>query len=150
MSKIKYFELIDEFCLLCGMVQPRVQPGTISDGDAFYVNDVRFSLVHNDAIDATSLFAYADFGALPPGSELPAMKGLLEANLYLYGSSVTAPAFAISEETGHVVMAQQSKLAEMDGQSLSVLLVAMAAKGRQWREDYFLNPQTNPFQLAAP
>jgi len=147
LSKIKYFDLIDEFCLLPGMVQPRIQPRNITDGGALYIDDVAFSLLHNEQIDETLLFIYADFGALPPGRELQAAIALLEANLYLYNGA--APVFAISAETGRVVMAQHGALAALDAQSLSELLLNIAQKATQWRKDYFLDPQTNPFQLMS-
>jgi hypothetical protein len=145
LSKIKYFNLIDEFCLLPGLVQPRIQPRSITDGGALYINDVAFSLLHNERIDEALLFIYADFGELPAGRELPASAALLEANLYLYNGA--SPVFAISAETGRVVMAQHCLLAMLDAQALSVLLLNLSAKARQWRSDYFLNPESNPFQL---
>jgi hypothetical protein len=142
LSNIKYFELIDEFCLLTGIAQPCV----IIDSGAVHIDDVAFSLLHDAGIDDTLLFVYADFGALPRGRELQAATALLEANLFLY--SGTAPAFAISPGTDRVVMAHHCVLARIDAQDLHALLLNIAAKARQWRGDYFLDPATNPFQLA--
>jgi hypothetical protein len=146
-SKIKYFNLIDEFCLLPGIVQPRIQPGMITDGGVLHIDDVAFSLLHNELIDEDLLFIYADFGVLPPGRELQASTALLEANLCLYNGA--APVFAISAVSGRAVMAQHDSLAALNAQSLSVLLLNMAKKARQWRGDFFLNPETSPFQLPA-
>jgi hypothetical protein len=144
LSNLKYFELIDEFCLLTGITYPRM----ITDGGTVHIDEVAFSLLHDARIDDALLFVYADFGALPRGHELPAAIALLEANLFLY--SGTAPAFAVSPGTDRVVMAHHCALARIDAQDLHLLLLNMAAKARQWRGDYFLNPATNPFQLTRP
>jgi hypothetical protein len=139
-SKARYFELIDEFCLLRGVEEPQL----IVEGGALNVNDVMFSLLHNVQIDEGLLFIYADFGELPLGRELQASVALLEANLFLYSGA--APVFAISAETGRVVMAEHRMLDQLDAQDLSDVLTSMAAKARQWRSDYFLD-HSSPFQL---
>ena len=144
MSKIKYFELLNEFCLLSGVEQPQL----IAEGGTLNVNDVMFSLLHNEQIDDALLFIYADFGELPPGRELQASVALLEANLFLYSGA--APVFAISAESGRVVMAEHRSLDRLDARDLSEVLVSMAAKAKQWRGDYFLDPGSSPFQIAAP
>jgi hypothetical protein len=143
-SNIKYFELIDEFCLLTGIAQPSV----ITDGGTVHIDEVAFSLLHDARIDDALLFVYADFGALPRGRELHAAIMLLEANLFLYSGS--APTFAISPGTDRVVMAHHCSLTRIDASELRALLLNMAAKARQWRGDYFLDPATNPFQLTRP
>jgi hypothetical protein len=141
-SKITYFELIEAYCLLTDVKHPRM----ITDGGTLHINGVAFSLLHNEQIDETLLYIYADFGALPPGRELQASMALLEANLFLYSGST--PVFAIAPGTERVVMAQVGSLAQLDAESLSALLTNMADKACQWRKDYFLDPQSNPFQLA--
>ncbi|HEY4316544.1 MAG TPA: CesT family type III secretion system chaperone [Herbaspirillum sp.] len=144
MSKTKYLELIDEICRLTG----GAQPGAICDGAALLVGEVAFSLLHDAQVDDALLFVYADFGALPRGRELQAALALLEANLFLHGGA--APVFAVSAGSERVTMAHHCALAGLDARDLHTLLVGMAAKARQWRNDYFLDPATYPFQLHGP
>jgi hypothetical protein len=138
--KKKYFELMEEFCLLSGVEQPQL----ISEGGTLKVDDVTFSLLHNERIDPALLFIYADFGALPPGRELQAAMALLEANLFLYGGA--APVFALSAQTERVVMADHRRLDQLDAQGLQLVLVNLAAKAAQWRADYFLDAASRPFR----
>ena len=144
MSNTTYLELVDALCRLCGCTQP----GAIAEGGALLVDGVACSLLHDPRIDDALLFIYADFGALPRGRELPAAMALLEANLFLYGRA--GPAFAVSPGTERVTMAHHCVLEEVDADELHGLLINIAGKARQWREDYFLDPATNPFQLHAP
>jgi hypothetical protein len=143
-SNIQYFELIDEFCLLTGLAQPRM----ITEGGTVLIDEVAFSLQHDPQADDTLLYIYAEFGALPRGREMLAAVALLEANLFLYSGA--SPAFAIAPGTEQVVMAHHCALAQIDAQGLHALLVDMAAKAGQWRADYFLDPATSPFQLSQP
>lgn len=143
MSKLIYLELVDALCRLCACPQP----GAIAEGGALHVEGVAFSLLHDPRIDDALAFIYADFGALPRGRELPAAMALLEANLFLYGGA--GPAFAVSPGTERVTMAHHCVLAETDAGELHGLLVNIAGKARQWREDHFLDPATNPFQLQG-
>lgn len=144
MSNIIYLELVDALCRLCGCRQP----GAIAEGGALQVEGVAFSLLHDPRIDDALVFIYADFGSLPRGRELPAAMALLEANLFLYGGA--GPTFAVSPGTERVTMAHRCALAQIDAGELHGLLVNIAGKARQWREDYFLDPATNPFQLQGP
>jgi hypothetical protein len=143
-SKAKYFQLVDEFCFLAGVEQQQL----IAEGGALSVDEVMFSLLHNEQIDDSLLFIYADFGELPTGRELQAAQALLEANLFLYSGA--APVFAISAETERVVMADHRALDALDAHGLRDLLTDMAAKAKQWRGDYFLDALSNPFQLSTP
>lgn len=144
MSKVIYLELVDALCRFCDCRQP----GAIAEGGALHVDGIAFSLLHDPRIDDALLFIYADFGSLPSGRELPAAMALLEANLFLYGGA--APTFAVSPGTERVTMAHHCVLAETDADELHGLLVNIAGKARQWREDHFLDPATNPFQLQGP
>ncbi len=108
------------------------------EGGAVVVNDVVFSLIHNDAIHPDMVFIYCDFGDVPIGREAEAYRALLEANLYLYTG--IGPAFTVSNETGRVLLAHHYFM--HDGQNmpseLREVLVDLSTKALAWRADHFL------------
>jgi hypothetical protein len=134
----EYFRhLIEDFCKLCGLDDPR----RILDGGSIIVNEVVFSLVYSEKINPDLVFIYCDFGDVPLNRQADAYRALLEANLFLYTG--TGPAFTVSRETGRVLLADQYRLDKKSNpEELQAVLVRLAAKALDWRTNHYLQNTT--------
>jgi hypothetical protein len=134
MNRGLFEQLVRDFCKLCGMEEPE----RILQGGPIAVDDIVFSLVYSETVNAERCFIYCDFGELPKGQEAPAMRALLEANLYLHTGS--GPVFAMSNDTGRVVAADHRRLSELKAADLRSALVKLADQAKLWRQHHFLTP----------
>lgn len=131
MHRTQFVELIEAFCAHCGLAEPE----RILYGGPISVNEVIFSLIHNEDSNPDLLFAYCDFGFAPPGREAETYRMLLETNLSLYDGK--SPSFAIAPETGRVVLAASYALGETSGAELGKHLAKIAEQAKAWRVDPF-------------
>lgn len=144
MNRGLFEQLVRDFCRLCGMEEPE----RILQGGPIAVDDVVFSLVYSDAVNPDLCFIYCDFGELPAGKEAPAMKALLEANLYLHTGS--GPVFAVSADSGRVVAADHRRVVDVKAADLRGALVKLSEQAKLWRTHHFLKDDGAPKHKGAP
>jgi hypothetical protein len=132
MKQAQFAALIEGLCRKWGLEEPEriVRGGPVAFGG------VVFSLAWDERRDPDSVFIYCDFGTVSHSREAEVYKSLLEANMALYGSS--ARAYTVSPDTGHVVMAEQRRLDQVNVESLHALLGEMQVQARSWQAGYSL------------
>lgn len=136
MKKHLYVTLIEDFCRLTGLssVEDIVRGGTIE------TDNIRFSLAYISQVDPDLLFIYCDFLNPPIEYEIDGYRALLTRNLFLY--SRDGPVFALSPDTGRVVLAQHMKLEELSAPALADKLISLASTVHELRKELF-SPSTN-------
>lgn len=112
------------------------------------VDGIAFSLRHGGDDDADSLYVYCAFGDIPPGrQEAPALRRLLEINLFLFGDGT--PAFCIDETSNVVVFASRLSTDGLQPQRLVQTLGEIASYARTWRMGYFIEGPAEPALRAV-
>ncbi len=143
MSTLSIHTLAEEFCAIAGTAAVNVRAdenGVL----AFSVSmrGVQATITH-DAIDHPfDLMVHVIFGQVPPHSELPALRELLQMNLRM--QSPGSPAFGFNAQTGDVVLRYPYPLAHASGQHLWTGLQAVTGWALQWRQDPFFEPPQGP------
>ncbi|OGB25920.1 MAG: hypothetical protein A3I66_12130 [Burkholderiales bacterium RIFCSPLOWO2_02_FULL_57_36] len=108
----------------------------VIEGAPFYVNDVMFTLIFDEAVDARRIFLFARFGDLPPVNGGAVLAALLRNNHL--GFLGDGPGFSISPTTGKVTYCRHLFLEKTDARQFADLLVYLAGKANEWRETFFL------------
>ncbi|RJF92162.1 CesT family type III secretion system chaperone [Noviherbaspirillum saxi] len=144
MNQGQFTRLVEEFCKHCGLPEPE----RILHGGPIAVNDIVFSLIYSEEVNPDAIFAYADFGEAPRGSETDVFRTLLETNLSLYDGK--GPTFAISPETGRVVLSACYVIADTPPDELRKHLVKMAEQAKAWRADPLFGSSKQDAQRPRP
>lgn len=124
-----YVQLIEGFCRQCGLDDPE----RILQGGPIAVDQVVFSLVHSEEVDAGLVFIYADLGDIPHGLEATVHRALLEMNLRICNGR--GPVLALSEDSGRAVRVDHRPIAKTTPEALLSLLQQIAAGAKAWRDD---------------
>lgn len=143
MKQAQFAALIEGLCKTWGLEEPE----RIVRGGPVALGDVVFSLIWDERRDPDLVFIYCDFGTVSRSREAEVYRSLLEANMALYNGS--GRAYTVSPETGHVVAAEQRRLAQADPASIHALLGEMQVQARLWRIDYSLTRLAGKHTLAA-
>lgn len=141
MKQHLYVTLIEDFCRLTGLPSA----DSLLRGGTVETEGIRFSLTYLSRVDPDLLFIYCDFMTPPPGYELDGYRALLTKNLFLYTRD--APVFALSPDTGHVVLAQYMVLDGLRATALADKLIQLAITVRELRKDLF-RPAEKPSKDA--
>jgi hypothetical protein len=131
-SHARYTKLIQDFCNANGLQEPE----RILRGGPIAVDDVTFSVIYSETVNPDVVFLYCDFGDVPVGREHEAYKALLQANLSLYNGG--GPSFAVSPESGRVLLADACRIDGVTVEKLREHLVKLADQATEWRKDHFL------------
>ncbi|KRB69409.1 hypothetical protein ASE07_27475 [Noviherbaspirillum sp. Root189] len=106
-------------------------PNRVLDGGTLIVNQVDFSLVHNEKLNPAAVIIYGDLGEFPPGCGATPYLNLLEANMGVDGE----PVYALSYDTGRGVLTDRYPLNRKSAsEQLREVLVHLAAKIVEWRK----------------
>jgi hypothetical protein len=132
MSNKDFIKLIEGFCTLAGIGQAE----QVLRDKALMIDEVAFSLAHDDDIDPARFLIYVDFGPLPARRELEVCLSLMEANLFLKAQD--GPVFAVSPARKNVTLVGSRRLADTGPDDLRNALVDFSAKARLWRKNYFI------------
>ena len=132
MNRHRYANLIEEFCKLSRLSDP----ATIMQGGPIEVNGIKFSMIYSEKINPDLMFIYCDFGDPPMGRDSDVYRVLLKQNLFFYKGS--GPVFAISPDTGRILLAQYERLDEMTSNALLHRLSQLSIQAQSWRKDPFL------------
>lgn len=135
MSRHRYVNLIEELC----KVSRLSDPAAILQGGPIEVNNIKFSLIHSEKIDPDLMFIYCDFGDPPIGRDSDVYRALLKQNLFFYKGS--GPVFAISPDTGRVMLAQYERMDEITPDALLHRLSELSIQAQSWRKDPFILPE---------
>ena len=129
-----YAALIEDFCRLTGLQSAPdiIQGGTIE------TEGIRFSLVYLSRVDPDLLFVYCDFLNPPVESGIDGYRALLTKNLFLY--SRDGPVFALSPDTGRVVLVQYMKLDDLSAVALADKLILLASTVHALRKEMYESP----------
>jgi hypothetical protein len=131
MSSSPFKDLAEELCALLGLDEPQ----RLMDGEPLDINGIRFSLTFSEEADL--LYIYVDFGLAPPERKAQIYELLLEANTELYPAGF--PAFTVSPDTKHVVLACPVPLDGVTAESLHEMLGAFASHAEEWNKHHFLD-----------
>jgi hypothetical protein len=82
-------ELITEVCAVIGFKEPQ----RLIDGEAIFLNDVMFSIIHEQEIDPNRIYIFVTFGQLPQKNRIKVVEELLKEN---HGFRGKGPGFTIS------------------------------------------------------
>jgi hypothetical protein len=144
--------LMSDFCFLMGLVPT----DALMRGDGVEVEGTPCSFEYLETpSEHERLRIYADFGPLPSAHSDKACRRLLEVNLYLCATEGPLPgaeaAFALSPETGRVMLADTLPLRELSAEKLRERLGEIAALARTWRENGFFEPEASSgMEQAVP
>ncbi|MFC7518933.1 CesT family type III secretion system chaperone [Herbaspirillum sp. GCM10030257] len=106
-------------------------PNRVLDGGTLIVNQVDFSLVHDEKLNPAAVIIYGDLGEFPPGCSATPYLDLLEANMGIDGE----PVYALSYDTGRGVLTDYYPLNRKSAsEQLREVLVRLAAKIVEWRK----------------
>ncbi|RJG07546.1 molecular chaperone Tir [Noviherbaspirillum cavernae] len=147
MSKSSYSSLIEGFCKRSWLDDP----ASVMRGGPVEVNEVKFSLIYSEKINADMLFIYCDFGDPPVGRERDVYRALLKKNLFLYKGD--GPVFAISPDTGRIMLARHERLDALTPDILSSILTTLSSQANAWRKEPLSSEeemrQTTPASRSA-
>ena len=137
MKQHLYTTLIEDFCRLTGLPSAPdiVRGGTVE------TEGIRFSLVYISRVDPDLLFIYCDFLNPPAESEIDGYRALLTKNLFLY--SRDGPVFALSPDTGRVVLAQHLPLDGLSATALADKLILLASTIHALRKEMYDSPMSH-------
>ena len=138
MKQHLYVSLLEDFCRLTGIPSAT----EIMRGGTVETEGVRFSLMYCSPIDPDLLFVYCDFLNPPAGGEIDGYRALLTKNLSLYTRN--GPVFALSPDTGRVVLAQYLELDGLSAATLADKLISLASTVHDLRHELL-----HPVQSAS-
>ena len=139
----QFQQLIDEFCRLTGLDEPKA----IKEGKSFNVDDVECAVIYHEHITPEAVYCYIDYG-LPPADQLNEVYNeLLKAN-YLQFASIKAT-FSLSPHTGHIILVTALQLAEANGKMLIDQFSHHAQQALAWRQHFFLL-DAHPSEASLP
>lgn len=145
MSRHQYTNLIEKFCKLSWLQDV----SAVMAGGPIDVGGIRFSLTYNEASNPDVLIIYCECGEPPLGQDNETYRLLLKKNLFFYQGR-NGPVFAISPDTGKVVLVQYELLDSMTAEALSNKLILLSAKARSWREDLSQITKESPLAVGEP
>jgi hypothetical protein len=128
-----YAELITEVCELIGFKEA---PRLIA-GEPIIINDVMFSLIHEEHIDPKRIFLFAGFGEIPGEKRLAILEELLRQNHA--GFNGEGPGFTISPTTGKVAYSLHLFLDTITAAELAAKMIYLAEIAHEWRKTHFLD-----------
>lgn len=109
----------------------------VIEGEPFYVNDVMFTLVHDEPFDDEVMFMFVNFGDLPDEQRARVMAALLTQNLLCFAGRGTG--FSISPTSGRVNLCVRLELATLSARWLVAAVKYLSRVALEWRADYFLD-----------
>ncbi|HWW08250.1 CesT family type III secretion system chaperone [Collimonas sp.] len=133
MSKESYRQLLGHICSQANLTDTE----SVYASGNIVVNDIPFTLIHDENGDDDGLRMYCDFGKPAPERRALALQRLLETNLYMF-SAAGAPSFGFNQENGRVVMMARMALSQVSAASLLRAMGEFSSYAAQWREKYFL------------
>lgn len=131
MSRSRFIDLANEFCVLANVDQPTL----LVEGNAIEVDGVDFFLQYDEEFSPDHLVVYCDFGLPPAVRLLEAYEALLETNMIVYGAN--SPSFMLGPDK-RVVFGYQCRLQELKAPELLDIFLNLAEQARDWRTDHFL------------
>lgn len=131
MSRTRFIELANAFCVLANVDQP----ASMVAGSPVQVDGVDFFLQYDEEFAPDNLVVYCDFGEPPPARLLDAYAALLETNMIVYGAN--SPCFMLGPDK-RVVFGYQCRLHELRAPELLDIFLNLAEQARDWRTDHFL------------
>jgi hypothetical protein len=134
MSRDRYINAIRALCKLLELQDPN----SIVEGAPLEVGGVMFSLLYGAQANPDAIIGYCDFGEIPRGKEAQVYQSLLSNNFVMYDGK--GPCFAISPDTGRVLLAMHYDLGKLAPEALLDSLAKVATCAREWRTHHFLTP----------
>jgi hypothetical protein len=131
LDRNRFASLIVGYCKLCGIDSPM----DIVHGAPVETDGVLFSLIHSDRVNPRMLLIFSDVGDPPQDGDADAYYAILSKN-FVFGAR-RGPVFAISPESGRLLLIQAEDLAELTPTLLADRLEELAKHARQWRENPF-------------
>jgi hypothetical protein len=125
-------ELITEVCAVIGFKEPQ----RLIDGEAIFLNDVMFSIIHEQEIDPNRIYIFVTFGQLPQKNRIKVVEELLKEN---HGFRGKGPGFTISPVTGKVVYALHIPLDKTEPVAMANIMGSLATSACKWRETFLLD-----------
>jgi hypothetical protein len=125
-------ELMTKVCRLIGFKEPQ----RLIDGEAIFLNDVMFSIIHEQGIDPNRIYMFVSFGELPRENRIRVVEELLKENHSFRGKG---PGFTISPTTGKVVYALHVPLDKTGPTAFAGIMACLATAAGRWRETFFLD-----------
>lgn len=116
---------------------PISEPQRAIAGESIFIEDVMFTLIHDEKINPDRVFLFASFGPVPRQNGAKVLTALMKENHALFKGD--GPGFTVSPTTGKIVYARNLALATLQPADLASKMCFLARKGNEWRETKFLD-----------
>lgn len=136
--KAGLFELLQEAAPDSKPAEPAEPGSLLGDMDIFpiSIDGVGLMLLYSASVKNDRMFAFCDFGDVPPEREAAVMRRLLEMNFAVYQGN--APSFTIDPESGRVMLLAEVPLSEATPVNVMGFLQGLSVQANEWRKNHFL------------
>ncbi|CAM3057090.1 CesT family type III secretion system chaperone [Pseudomonas floridensis] len=128
----QYKALINEICTLSLISSPE----RFYESANFKIDDVDFTLLHQDRDQGQAVLIYGDLGPLPERNRDRSLQALMDINFHMF-SGAHSPAFSFNAQTGRVLLMGSVALQMANAEGVLLLMKSFAELAKEWREHGF-------------